>query len=126
MSWNIFLQLYSYECCVVSTVSLKLVFNLVTVLWFFQLLNMKSNDPFSDLNLIDWSPNNILAVALNTNVYLWNAGTGSIQQLLTLEGIDSVCSVSWIQQGHYLAVGTNMGLVQVCYITYLQTMLSTL
>jgi len=87
---------------------------------------VKSNDPFSDLNLIDWSPNNILAVALNTYVYLWNAGTGSIQQLLSLEGSDSVCSVNWIQQGHYLAVGTNMGLVQVCYITYLRTVLSTL
>jgi WD domain, G-beta repeat. len=87
---------------------------------------VKSNDPFSDLNLIDWSPNNILAVALSSNVYLWNADTGSIQQLLTLEGSDFVCSVSWIQQGHYLAVGTSMGLVQVCYITKLQTVLSTL
>lgn len=87
---------------------------------------MKSNDPFSDLNLIDWSPNNILAVALSSNVYLWNAGTGSIEQLLTLEGSDSVCSVSWIQQGHYLAVGTSMGLVQVCYITKFQAVLSTL
>jgi WD40 repeat protein len=83
--------------------------------------NVKSNDPFSDLNLIDWSPNNILAVSLGSNVYLWNASTGSIQQLLTLEGSDSVCSVGWIQEGHYLAVGTSMGLVQVCYSTNLQT-----
>lgn len=65
------------------------------------------------LNLIDWSPNNILAVALSSNVYLWNAGTGSIQQLLTLEGSDFVCSVSWIQQGNYLAVGTSMGVTQL-------------
>jgi WD40 repeat protein len=74
------------------------------------------NGPFSDLNLIDWSPHNILAVALNTNVYLWNAGTGNIQQLLTLEGSDFVCSVNWIQEGNCLAVGTSMGVVQVCYV----------
>jgi WD40 repeat protein len=75
------------------------------------------NDSFPDLNLIDWSPNNILAVALNTSVYLWNAGTGNIQQLLTLEGADFVCSLSWIQEGDCLAVGTSMGVIQVCYIT---------
>lgn len=78
---------------------------------------------FSDLNLIDWSPNNILAVALGANIYLWNAGTGKIQQLFTLEGSDYVCSVSWIQEGNCLAVGTSMGVVQVCYMTRLLTVL---
>jgi cell division cycle protein 20 (cofactor of APC complex) len=50
-------------------------------------------------------------------VYLWNAGTGNIQQLPALEGSDFVCSVSWIQEGNCLAVGTSMGVIQVCYIT---------
>jgi WD40 repeat protein len=81
------------------------------------------NDPFSDLNLIDWSLNNILAVALGASIYLWNAGTGKIQQLFTLEGSDYVCSVSWIQEGNCLAVGTSMGVVQVCYVTGLLTVL---
>ncbi|XP_069696576.1 cell division cycle protein 20 homolog isoform X2 [Periplaneta americana] len=65
------------------------------------------------LNLIDWSPNNVLGVALGSNVYLWNGSSGSIQQLLTLEGSDYVCSLGWIQEGHYLAVGTSMGVIQL-------------
>lgn len=61
------------------------------------------------LNLIDWSENNILAVALGASVYLWNAATGTIEQLLELSGNDYVCSVAWIQEGPYLAVGTTVG-----------------
>ncbi|KAL0126868.1 hypothetical protein PUN28_005312 [Cardiocondyla obscurior] len=61
------------------------------------------------LNLVDWSNNNILAVALGANVYLWNAGTGTIEQLFELEANDYVCSVAWIQEGPYLAVGTTIG-----------------
>jgi len=62
-----------------------------------------------DLNLVDWSNSNILAVALGANVYLWNAGTGTIEQLFELEENDYVCSVGWIQEGPYLAVGTTIG-----------------
>ena len=36
------------------------------------------------LNLISWSSTNVLAVALNTCVYLWNAATNEVQQLLSL------------------------------------------
>ncbi|XP_076658822.1 cell division cycle 20 protein fzy isoform X2 [Halictus rubicundus] len=61
------------------------------------------------LNLIDWSESNILAVALGANVYLWNAVTGTIEQLFELEGNDYICSVAWIQEGPYLAVGTTVG-----------------
>lgn len=65
------------------------------------------------LNLIDWGSNNILAAALGSHVYLWNAGTGNIEQLLELEGNDYVCSLSWIQDGHCLAVGTTNGTVEL-------------
>ncbi|XP_035726610.1 cell division cycle protein 20 homolog [Vespa mandarinia] len=61
------------------------------------------------LNLIDWSENNVLAVALGNSVYLWNAGTGTIAQLFELESNDYVCSVAWIQEGPYLAIGTTVG-----------------
>lgn len=33
------------------------------------------------LNLLDWSEQNILAVALDKTLYLWDAGNGSIQQV---------------------------------------------
>ena len=38
------------------------------------------------LNLLSWSDTNILAVALSQTVYLWNAGTGDIQELCSVEG----------------------------------------
>lgn len=63
--------------------------------------------------MVDWSPSNILAVGLSGSVYLWNAGTGNIDHLLDLEASDYVCSLSWIQEGSILAVGTSTGSVQV-------------
>lgn len=65
------------------------------------------------LNLVDWSKNNTLAVALNSAVYLWNASSGTITQLLELEGQDYVSSVSWITEGDTLAVGTSLGTIQI-------------
>ncbi|PIK44016.1 putative cell division cycle protein 20-like [Apostichopus japonicus] len=66
------------------------------------------------LNLIDWSCSNYLAVALANNVYLWNATSGDIQQLLQLENPDDYIScVSWIPEGNFLAVGTSSGTVQL-------------
>ncbi|XP_059057333.1 cell division cycle protein 20 homolog [Achroia grisella] len=66
------------------------------------------------LNLVDWSASNILAVALNNTVYLWNAMTGQIEQLLTLESSENVCSVSWVQGGgSHLAVGTSSATVEL-------------
>ncbi|KAG7366807.1 cell division cycle protein 20 [Nitzschia inconspicua] len=69
------------------------------------------------LNLISWSDDNILAVALAHCVYLWNAGTGEIQHLATIEGEeDYVTSVAWCTvtgQSKYLAIGTNSNVVQL-------------
>ena len=41
------------------------------------------------LNLLHWSDKNILAVALSQTVYLWNAGSGDIQELCTLDDGES-------------------------------------
>jgi cell division cycle protein 20 (cofactor of APC complex) len=69
------------------------------------------------LNLLSWSADNILAVALGRSVYLWDAGTEEIEHLVTLEGDDSdfVTSVSWCHadQTNILAVGTNGAQVQI-------------
>jgi cell division cycle 20, cofactor of APC complex len=70
------------------------------------------------LNLINWSRDNILAVALAKSVYLWNAATGEINRLVSLEDetTDYVTSVSWCTQSghtHYIAVGTNSHAVHV-------------
>lgn len=69
------------------------------------------------LNLISWSRDNVLAVALGQSVYLWNATTGDIQHLLTLDGpTDYVSSVCWCKQEgrtNYIAVGTHNAAVKV-------------
>ncbi|CAJ1953290.1 unnamed protein product [Cylindrotheca closterium] len=69
------------------------------------------------LNLISWSKDNILAVALAHCVYLWNASTGDIHHLTTIEGNDDyVTSVQWCTmsgQSKYIAIGTNSNTVQL-------------
>lgn len=51
------------------------------------------------LNLLSWSSDKILAVALNQTVYLWNADSGNIEEIQACTGNDYVTSVSWIGQG---------------------------
>ena len=69
------------------------------------------------LNLISWSEDNILAVALAHCVYLWDAATGDIKHLATVSGQDDyVTSVSWCTMpGHskYIAIGTNSNAIQL-------------
>jgi len=66
------------------------------------------------LNLLDWSSNNHLAVALGAQIYIWSAGSGEINHLMELEAPDDyVCSVRWIKEGNYLAVGNSSGEVQL-------------
>ena len=66
------------------------------------------------LSLVDWSSTGVLAVALGSHIYLWNSATGSISQLAELEGLDEyVCSVKWVSEGAYLAVGSSTGEVQL-------------
>jgi cell division cycle protein 20 (cofactor of APC complex) len=93
------------------------------------------------LNLIDWSPANVLAVALGAAVYLWDSDSGSIRQLVSTANSSSsssssssgedttatatanatgastnmVTSVKWMRQqgGTHLAVGTAEGEVQL-------------
>lgn len=71
-----------------------------------------------DLNLLDWSVNNQLAVALGGHLYLWNAGTGQITQLTEMEGPEAyISSVSWVKEGNFLAVGTSEGAIEVSIIS---------
>lgn len=65
------------------------------------------------LNLVDWGSANILGVGLGSSVYMWNSNTGRVNQLCKLPDGDKVTSVSWIQRGSHVAVGTNKGFVQI-------------
>ncbi|CAH1781720.1 unnamed protein product [Owenia fusiformis] len=66
------------------------------------------------LNLLHWSANNHLVVALGGAVYIWDASDGSISQLFEIENQDEyVSSVQWIKEGNILAVGISTGAVQL-------------
>ncbi|KAJ1457670.1 WD40-repeat-containing domain protein [Pelagophyceae sp. CCMP2097] len=68
------------------------------------------------LNLCSWGANNCVAVALGATVYVWDAATGGITELVSLEDDDYVCSVAWLpgetHAGH-LAVGTSSGATEL-------------
>lgn len=62
---------------------------------------------------MDWSASNIVTVALGKIIYLWNAGTGNIEQLREYENGDHACSLAWIQEGNVLAIGSSDGTVEL-------------
>jgi cell division cycle protein 20 (cofactor of APC complex) len=69
---------------------------------------------YIDLNLLDWSQTNFISVALDKQVYLWNAASGDIQELMECEGEDNyISSVQFTQDGSYLAIGLNTGSVEL-------------
>lgn len=80
------------------------------------------------LNLLDWSSTNTIAVALGPAVFLWNAATGSVEELCSCDGGNGnggtasaeqqsssayVTSVAWAPDGTHLAVGTSDARVQI-------------
>ncbi|KAF7594485.1 substrate-specific activator of APC-dependent proteolysis [Aspergillus hancockii] len=62
------------------------------------------------LNLVDWGSSNVLGVGLGNSVYMWNSQTGRVTKLCELRD-DSVTSVSWIQRGTHLAIGSRDRLI---------------
>lgn len=65
------------------------------------------------LNVLSWGSPNILAVALSSCVYLWNATTGDIKSLLAIPENEYISSLSWIQDGTQLAVGNSLNVVEI-------------
>lgn len=72
------------------------------------------------LNLVDWSSTNVLGVGLGSCVYLWTAHNASVNKLCDLNpgtgsalSQDHVSSVSWVQKGTTLAVGTTSGRLHI-------------
>lgn len=66
------------------------------------------------LNLVDWSNTNVLGVGLGSCVYLWTAHNAAVSKLCDLAGSnDTVSSVSWVQKGTLLAIGTLSGRMHI-------------
>ncbi|KAI9306844.1 WD40-repeat-containing domain protein [Cunninghamella echinulata] len=64
------------------------------------------------LNLLDWSSQNIVAVALHKYIYLWNADNG-VTRSLKYDGEEPITALSWSADGNYLSLGLGTGVVQV-------------
>lgn len=66
------------------------------------------------LNLLDWSCQNMLAVALGNAAYIWNGETGAITELTRrLEWNNYISSISCSQDGNFIAVGTNASVIHI-------------
>ncbi|MCL7024588.1 hypothetical protein MKW94_021209 [Papaver nudicaule] len=79
----------------------------------FKILDAPSLQDDYYLNLVDWSSQNVLAVALGTCVYLWSAASSKVTKLCDLAPDDGVCSVQWTKEGSFLSIGTSLGQVQI-------------
>jgi cell division cycle 20-like protein 1 (cofactor of APC complex) len=65
------------------------------------------------LNLVDWSPKNVLAVALEHLVFIWNARTSQVKELCNVGLHNQVTSLGWSKDGDFLTVGTRGGEIWV-------------
>nr|XP_043617375.1 cell division cycle 20.2, cofactor of APC complex-like [Erigeron canadensis] len=66
------------------------------------------------LNLLDWGSSNVIAIALGSTVYLWNAMDGNTSELFTVDDESGpVTSVKWAPDGRHISVGLNNAEVQL-------------
>ncbi|KAJ4958005.1 hypothetical protein NE237_025116 [Protea cynaroides] len=58
------------------------------------------------LNIVDWGKNNVVAVALGSEVYLWNGNNGRIHKLeQTIPGNHYPTSLAWSENAKTMAIG---------------------
>ncbi|KAK6458314.1 anaphase promoting complex, Cdc20, Cdh1, and Ama1 subunits [Scheffersomyces xylosifermentans] len=65
------------------------------------------------LNLLAWSSTNLLAIGLEDAVYVWNASTGSVGILCELPDKTLVTSLRWSDDGSYISIGKDDGLIEI-------------
>ncbi|KAL4219956.1 ubiquitin-protein transferase activating protein [Mactra antiquata] len=68
----------------------------------------------NNLNILDWSSNNHVCVVLDKSVYIWDASSGAVTQLMSLEEEGQyLSSVKAIDQGNILSIGNSLGQVEL-------------
>ncbi|KAF7000709.1 hypothetical protein CFC21_065734 [Triticum aestivum] len=66
------------------------------------------------LNVLDWGSKNLVSVALENTLYLWNASDSSTSELVTVDAdYGPITSVSWACEGQHIAVGLNSSDIQL-------------
>lgn len=64
--------------------------------------------------MLDGGCSNVLAIALGSTVYLWDASSGSTSELVTVDDDKGpVTSVNWDPEGFHIAIGLNNSEVQI-------------
>jgi cell division cycle protein 20 (cofactor of APC complex) len=63
------------------------------------------------LNLISWSDSNILAIALQNDLYCWNANDGSVNLITSCETI--ITSIKWSPDDFYISIGLENGNIEI-------------
>lgn len=65
------------------------------------------------LNLLDWSDNNQIAVALDTSLYVWSGCSSEVTKLYeTCQINDYLCSVSFCDDNK-VSIGNTLGQIKV-------------
>lgn len=64
------------------------------------------------LNLLEWSSQNILSVALDSSLYFWNADNNKVLKFLDLNP-HSISSIGWNDPGTHIAIGTSQGTTEI-------------
>nr|KAG5688010.1 hypothetical protein BaRGS_022951 [Batillaria attramentaria] len=72
------------------------------------------------LHTLDWSSTNVVAAALGSEIYLWNASNSSITLLMNTEEENYVSGVSWMNDGSILAIGISDGRVQLWDVNHVK------
>jgi cell division cycle protein 20 (cofactor of APC complex) len=67
------------------------------------------------LNLVDWSKQNVISIALNKTLYLWNATTGVTTPFMTRREPDNIItSIKWAPESReVLAVGLDSSIIEL-------------
>lgn len=66
------------------------------------------------LNLLSWSRRNVMAIALNQSLYIWNANDGSVQLLTEFKDDNiTVSSVTWSDDAYHLSIGKTDGNTEI-------------
>lgn len=63
------------------------------------------------LNLLSWSVDNYLAIALENSCYIWNASSGSVSLLSECDF--NISSVRWSEDSSYLSIGKDDGSIEI-------------
>lgn len=63
--------------------------------------------------LLDWSINNKIVIALDSIIYIWDATNGTTNKIGNKKEIASVYSLKWSNDGSYLGIGTGTGETQI-------------